>query len=154
MADTTIIYRKDYLPPSHKVHDVSLDVQIYVDRADVTSQLTIEANQGADKIVLNGEGLVLLGVSADGVPLDASDYHYEDGLLTILGLPETCVLSVHSSCNPYENTALEGLYNSQGMLCTQCEPEGFRRICFYLDRPDVWRLFLCGLKRIRHIVNC
>ena len=53
MADTTIIYRKDYLPPSHKVHNVSLDVQIYEDRADITSQLTIEANQGADKIVLN-----------------------------------------------------------------------------------------------------
>ena len=48
MADTTIIYRKDYLPPSHKVHEVSLDVQIYDDRAEVKSQLTIEANHGAD----------------------------------------------------------------------------------------------------------
>ena len=146
MADTTIIYRKDYQPPSHKVHDVSLDVQIFEDRAEVKSQLTIEANQGADKIVLNGEGLILLEVSVDGERVDTRDYHYEDGLLTISGLPEKCVLSVHSSCNPYENTALEGLYNSQGMLCTQCEPEGFRRICFYLDRPDVLAPFVVRIE--------
>ena len=137
MADTTVIYRSDYKAPSHKVSQLHLDAQIYDDRADITATMTLEAQQGADIIQLAGEGLTLLCVRCDGMVLDASRYSYNDGKLTITGLPAHCTLSVASSCDPYANTALEGLYNSQGMLCTQCEPEGFRRICFYLDRPDV-----------------
>ena len=137
MADQTVIYRKDYQAPTHKVAQLYLDVQIHDDRADITSVMTLQAQNGADSITLSGEGLTLLSVSCDGVLLDEARYRYEDGALTISDLPEACELAVASSCDPYNNTALEGLYNSQGMLCTQCEPEGFRRICFYLDRPDV-----------------
>ena len=137
MADQTVIYRKDYQAPTHKVAQLYLDVQIYDDRADITSVMTLQAQNGADSITLSGEGLALLSVSCDGETLDEARYDYQDGTLTITDLPQTCELAVTSSCYPYHNTALEGLYNSQGMLCTQCEPEGFRRICFYLDRPDV-----------------
>ena len=137
MADTTVIYRSDYKAPSHKVSQLHLDAQIFDDRADITATMTLEAQEGADSIQLAGEGLTLLSVTCDDAVLDASRYEYQDGTLTITGLPAHCTLSVASSCDPYANTALEGLYNSQGMLCTQCEPEGFRRICFYLDRPDV-----------------
>ncbi|MGC6516735.1 MAG: aminopeptidase N [Candidatus Puniceispirillaceae bacterium] len=136
MADTTVIYRKDYQPPSHKVHDLFLDVQIYDDRADITATMSIQTMGDSKNITLSGEGLTLLSVACDGNLLPSDRYHYEDGKLTISDLPDRCKIAVSSSCNPYENTALEGLYDSQGMLCTQCEPEGFRRICFYVDRPD------------------
>ncbi len=137
MASTTVIYRKDYTPPSHKVTHLHLDAQIWDDRADITATMKIEAQDGADTITLQGEGLTLLSVHCDGKSLDADRYHQENGQLTITALPPHCTLVVASSCDPYANTALEGLYDSQGMLCTQCEPEGFRRICYYLDRPDV-----------------
>ena len=137
MADTTVIYRKDYQAPSHQVGSLELDIQIFEDRADVTATMQLSANDGADEIVLDGEHLTLHSVVVDGQPISSAQYKYADGKLTISQLPQHCELAVSSSCDPYHNTALEGLYNSQGMLCTQCEPEGFRRICFYLDRPDV-----------------
>ena len=137
MADTTIIYRKDYQAPSHHVERLSLDIQIFDDIADITATMIISATGDSDQIVLDGEHLTLHKVAIDGRLISADDYHYIDGKLTISHLPARCELAVSSSCDPYHNTALEGLYNSQGMLCTQCEPEGFRRICFYLDRPDV-----------------
>ncbi len=134
-----VIYRADYQPPSHQVAKLSLDVQIFDDRADITSQMTLTATGGDDKVVLQGEGLTLLSVVRDGTTLSEADYDCQDGTLTIAGCPTDAsfTLSVTSSCDPYHNTALEGLYQSGGMLCTQCEPEGFRRICYYFDRPDV-----------------
>ena len=137
MANAPIIYRADYQPPSHTVSSLHLDVKLYEDRADITAVMDITANDGQTSITLNGEGLALHDVQIDGVSLDASHYSQDEGKLTITGLPHKCALSVASSCDPFSNTALEGLYNSQNMLCTQCEPEGFRRICYYLDRPDV-----------------
>ena len=137
MADTTVIYRKDYQAPSHQVGSLKLDIQIFEDRADITATMHLSANDGADEIVLDGEHLTLHSVVVDGQPISSGQYKYADGKLTISQLPQHCELAISSSCDPYHNTALEGLYNSQGMLCTQCEPEGFRRICFYLDRPDV-----------------
>ena len=137
MAHNSVIYRSDYQPPSHKVVHLYLDVQIYDDRADITSKIQLEAQNGAKSIQLTGEGITLLSVSCDGVMLSDERYQLADGILTISDIPEQCELAIASQCDPYSNTALEGLYNSQGMLCTQCEPEGFRRICFYLDRPDV-----------------
>ena len=137
MANTNIIYRADYQAPSHTVSALHLDVKLYDDRADITALMHLVANDGQTRITLQGEGLTLHDVQIDGVSLPADRYHQEDGKLSIIDMPEACALSVTSSCDPFHNTALEGLYNSGGMLCTQCEPEGFRRICYYLDRPDV-----------------
>ena len=95
----------------------------------------------ADKLLLNGEYQELVSVQVDGVLLEPSRYQLEDGMLVISGLSEGHRVTVTSTHNPYENAALEGLYASGGMLCTQCEPEGFRRICFYPDRPDVMSIF-------------
>ena len=84
------------------------------------------------------------------MPLDASDYHYEDGLLTISGLPQKCVLSVHSSCNPYENTALEGCIIHKACCVHSVSLRVLGVYVFTLIDQMFWRLFLCGLKRIRH----
>ena len=139
MANSTqnTIYRKDYQPPSHKVLACYLDVNILADKARITNKMTLQAEQGASSIILMGEGLVLQSVMVDGTLLADDAYHCDDSQLRIDNLPETCTLSITADCDTYQNTALEGLYMSGDMLCTQCEPEGFRRICYYLDRPDV-----------------
>ena len=136
-ADNATIYRKDYQPPIYHIERCVLDVQIYDDKAVITSNMTIKATGDERSLILQGEHLTLIDVCVDGQSLAASSYRYNDGQLIIDDLPEACEVAVTSSCNPYTNTALEGLYLSQGMLCTQCEPEGFRRICFYQDRPDI-----------------
>ena len=77
----------------------------------------------------------------DGRALDESEYQLDDEQLRIEGLPDSCVLECVTLIKPQENTSLEGLYKSNGMFCTQCEAEGFRKITYYLDRPDVMSVF-------------
>ena len=136
-ADIATIYRKDYKTASYHISRCELDVKIYDDKAVITSHMAAHATSNERSLILQGEELDLIEVCIDGIALSEGDYHYKDGELSLSDLPENCDISVTSSCNPYTNTALEGLYQSQGMLCTQCEPEGFRRICFYQDRPDI-----------------
>ena len=155
-ADNATIYRKDYQAPFYKIMRCHLDVQIYDDKAVITSKMTIKATGEARKLVLQGEHLTLEQVHLDGQLLAPSSYDYKDGELVIEGLPEACEIAVTSHCDPYTNTALEGLYNSQGMLCTQCEPEGFRRICFYQDRPDILAPFTVRIeadKSLPHLLS-
>ena len=137
MADRNVIYRKDYAAPSHQVHHLHLDVNILDDKAIITSSMKVSAQNGATDLCLSGEGLTLHSVTIDGAEITQDRLHETDGTLTIKDVPPSCLVAVTSACDPYHNTALEGLYLSQDMLCTQCEPEGFRRICYYLDRPDV-----------------
>ena len=139
-----VIRREDYTPYSWMVQKTNLDVQLYDDRAEICATLDITPNPHADAsdiLVLNGEHQQLLSVLVDGEAIDQARYQLDDGKLSISGLKGTHQIAVTSAHNPYENTALEGLYASGGMLCTQCEPEGFRRICFYPDRPDVMSIF-------------
>jgi len=139
-----VIRRQDYAPFSWIIDQTELDVQLFADKAVIAVTLDIRPNHDAgraDKLLLNGEHQELVSVQVDGVLLEPSRYQLEDGMLSISGLSQRHKVTVTSSHNPYENTALEGLYASAGMLCTQCEPEGFRRICFYPDRPDVMSIF-------------
>ncbi|MGC6474992.1 MAG: aminopeptidase N, partial [Candidatus Puniceispirillaceae bacterium] len=139
-----VIRREDYTPYSWMVQKTNLDVQLHDDRAEICATLDISPNPHADAsdiLVLNGEHQQLLSVLVDGEAIDQARYQLDDGKLSISGLKGTHQIAVTSAHNPYENTALEGLYASGGMLCTQCEPEGFRRICFYPDRPDVMSIF-------------
>ena len=139
-----VIRRQDYTPFGWIIDQTALDVQLFADKAVIAVTLDIRPNRdagSADKLLLNGEHQELVSVQVDGVLLEPSRYQLEDGMLVISGLSEGHRVTVTSSHNPYENTALEGLYASGGMLCTQCEPEGFRRICFYPDRPDVMSVF-------------
>ena len=136
----TTIYRKDYQPPILKVHHTDLVVQIFDDHAINTVSLDYSLTE-EKPVFLHGQSLDLVEVRVDGKVLAAEHYHLSAEGLTIERLPLNGVLSVKATCNPYTNTALEGLYLSGDMLCTQCEPEGFRRICFFPDRPDVMSCF-------------
>jgi len=140
-------YLKDYKPPAYLVDSVRLRIELDPARTRVHSQLILRRNPDADDapnapLVLNGRDLDLESVSLDGRMLDlSSECHVESECLRIEQLPDECSLEITTATNPEDNTCLEGLYVSGGMLCTQCEAEGFRRITYYPDRPDVLARF-------------
>ena len=134
----------DYQPPAYLVDSVTLDVDIHAGVTTVTSELALRRNPDAvasDVMAFNGEGLVLRSLTLDGKALKEGDYRYENGELTLSGLPEQATLVSVVDIEPEKNTALEGLYMSNGMYCTQCEAQGFRHITFFPDRPDVLSRF-------------
>ncbi|MEC8641341.1 MAG: M1 family aminopeptidase, partial [Pseudomonadota bacterium] len=132
--------RSDYLPPSCKVMAADLDIRIFEDHTRVTTLLQLERADDAP-FILNGRDLTLHELAIDGRVLDEADWPVCPEGLSLEGLPERCEVRIVSQCHPESNTALEGLYLSGGMYCTQCEPEGFRRIGFFPDRPDVMTVF-------------
>ncbi|MEM9683897.1 MAG: aminopeptidase N, partial [Pseudomonadota bacterium] len=136
------IHRKNYTPPKYRIETVHLDVALGEESTRVGSMLAIRAT-GADAgpLVLDGEGLSLVSIAIDGAPLADGDYDATDSSLTIHNPPDRFTLETEVDIKPQENTALEGLYKSSGNFCTQCEAEGFRRITWYLDRPDVMAVF-------------
>ncbi len=135
---------KEYRPPAFLVDTVSLDVSLDPDKTEVRSLLTMRRNPDADgegPLVLDGEHLTLKEVRVNDERLGENQYQVDDTSLTIAELPDTFTLSTLTNCAPAANTALTGLYQSNGIFCTQCEAEGFRRITYYLDRPDVMAEF-------------
>src|SRR5690606_23740191 len=92
-------------------------------------------------LVLDGQKLVLHEVRIDGETLSANAYQADGEHLTIHEAPDAFTLETVTTCGPEANTALTGLYLSNGIYCTQCEAQGFRRITYYLDRPDVMAVF-------------
>ena len=135
----------DYRPPAWLVDHTRLDVDLRDGHATVTAELAVRRNPARDdrpgELVLDGEHLELLSLSVDDRPLGEQDYRLEEGRLTVPGVPEQFTLTSRVRIHPESNTALEGLYRSNGMYCTQCEAEGFRRITFFPDRPDVLSRF-------------
>ncbi len=135
----------NYAPPDFLVRNVTLDIDIRPDHARVTSRLEVRRNPKSKNkkaaLVLQGETQKLLGVKLDKHALGKKDYHLTECDLTIPDMPDKAVLEITSTHNPYKNTALSGLYAAGTMLCTQCEAEGFRRITYYPDRPDVMANF-------------
>lgn len=131
----------DYLPPAFLVDEVELDFDIRDKETRVTSRLQMRRNPAAKNakapLVLNGEHQKLLRVVLNGVELTKQSYELTEKHLTISFVPETFILEVESTNVPSKNTALSGLYAAGPMLCTQCESEGFRRITYFPDRPDV-----------------
>ncbi|HEY8276715.1 MAG TPA: aminopeptidase N, partial [Methyloceanibacter sp.] len=130
----------DYL-----IDEVELDVALDPKATRVKSKLRLRANPKlapGRPLKLDGEGLTLESVSLDGKPLLASDYVLAGATLTIPRVPSLpFTLEIVTLCDPEANTALSGLYRSRGTYCTQCEPEGFRRITFFIDRPDVLAVY-------------
>src|SRR5262249_44830779 len=97
---------------------------------------------GGRPLVLDGEGLKLESIVLDGKPLSPADYVLGEASLSIAAVPaKPFTLEIVTFCDPDANTALSGLYRSRGTYCTQCEPEGFRRITYFLDRPDVLAVY-------------
>ncbi|MDD5214012.1 MAG: aminopeptidase N [Methylococcales bacterium] len=137
------IYRNDYTVPDFLIQDVKLHFSLDAENTKVLSTLTLQRNSASKNqtapLVLNGEKLVLQKVILNETEL--TDYALTPETLTILNVPESFTLIIENTINPKENTALEGLYLSNGMLCTQCEAEGFRKITYFLDRPDVMSKF-------------
>ena len=133
-------YRADYQPPNCKVVSAGLDISIFDTRALVTTTLELQRVSDAP-FILNGRDLPLHEISIDGRILDEVDWPVVPEGLSFSDLPKNCVLRVRSECHPQSNTSLDGLYLSGGMYCTQCEPEGFRRMAFFPDRPDVMTVF-------------
>ncbi len=134
------IYRKDYTPFSHDVEEVALQFELEGSRTTVRSTLKLRARGEERTLRLDGSELELVAVELDGQQLTESAYQLDGESLT-LQTPEQCELTITTALEPAANTALEGLYLSSGNFCTQCEAEGFRRITFYPDRPDVLSVF-------------
>jgi len=135
--------RADYRPPPFLIDRVSLEFDLDAEATRVASTLAFRRNPDADPrdraapLVLDGEALGEATIELDGVPLPASRVLAIPGRLSIADLPAAGQLALTGRIAPARNTALEGLYLSSGVFCTQCEPEGFRRITWFPDRPDV-----------------
>jgi aminopeptidase N len=147
-----VIFLKDYTPPAWLIDSVDLHVSIHDGHAEVRSHLVCRRNPdgaGGD-LVLNGEELTLLEVGAGGTALSASRYTLGDETLTIhQPLADSFILETLVRIEPDRNTQLSGLYKSKDGYFTQCEAEGFRRITFYPDRPDVMARFTCTIEADR-----
>ncbi len=132
----------DYRPPGFLIETVDLTIELGDADTRVKSRLAIrrnpEAVEKAAALELDGDTLELVSLALDGEQLGANRYRAtEEGGLVIEGVPDTFTLDVETKIDPQSNTALSGLYLSGGNFCTQCEAEGFRRITYFLDRPDV-----------------
>ena len=139
-------FLKDYTSSDYLIQDVNLDVALSPKSAHVTSKVRLcpdpKAATGGRPLVLDGEDLTLESLALNGRPLTPSDYEVKEGSLTIPKLPtQPFTLEIVTFCDPEANTALSGLYRSRGTYCTQCEPEGFRRITYFIDRPDVLAVY-------------
>jgi len=142
---------KDYRPPAYLIDHVDLDVSLDATRTEVRARLKVRRNPAAGAaakaLVLDGEQLELVRVELDGKALGARDYKLDDVSLTIPKVPARAfTLEITTLVNPEANKALQGLYVSRGVYCTQCEAEGFRRITYFPDRPDVLSTYTCRIE--------
>ncbi len=128
-------YRSDYQTPSHTITDVNLTFDLHETQTKVTAVSQVKQLGEATTLVLDGENIELIQVRVNGEAW--SDFITNDSGLEISNLPKEFELVIENHISPSTNTALEGLYISDGAYCTQCEAEGFRRITYFLDRPDV-----------------
>ncbi|MFV1976509.1 MAG: aminopeptidase N, partial [Candidatus Scalindua sp.] len=144
MSNRTVktIYRKDYQPPAYEVESLDLHFDLDETKTVVTATQVLKRSYKENRpLVLNGAELSLLSIKVNGVDLHDNQYEVSEELLTISDLPARFTLETQTRINPKENTTLDGLYLSSGNFFTQCEAEGFRRITYYTDRPDVMTLF-------------
>ncbi|MDA8423094.1 MAG: aminopeptidase N [Nitrospiraceae bacterium] len=139
------IYLKDYRKPDYLIETVNLEFDLDETQTRVKSLMTVVCNhdkcEGIHPFVLNGRELMLKAVRLDGTALREQDYKLDAASLTILPVPDRFTLEIETEINPKDNTELSGLYLSGGNFCTQCEAEGFRKITYYPDRPDVMAKF-------------
>lgn len=135
-------FRKDYTPPEFTITDVDLTFDLHPTETRIRSVLTvIRQGKHGKPLVLDGDHLTLLSVMLNGEVLSDSAYHVTEHSLTIDTALDTFTLEIENRVNPTANEALEGLYFAENTFCTQCEAEGFRRMTYYLDRPDVLAKF-------------
>ena len=145
------IYLKDYRAPEYYIRTVDLRFELAAEKTLVHAELQIEAQAGRENtsLQLHGEQLTLLSLALDGEQLPADRYLVSEESLLVYDVPEKFSLSSSVEIDPANNTALEGLYLSSGNFCTQCEAEGFRKITYYVDRPDVMAIFTVRIEADR-----
>ena len=142
-ARTKAKRRVDYRPPAWLADQIALEFDLDPAKTEVTATYAFRRNPAAFEgdrrapLVLDGEQQENLRVSLDGRPLARERLVLDTASMTIPDAPERGTLTIRTDIAPARNVALEGLYVSSGVFCTQCEPEGFRRITYFLDRPDV-----------------
>ncbi|WP_407730739.1 aminopeptidase N [Pseudomonas helleri] len=149
-----MIYLKDYQAPEYLIDETHLTFELFEDHTLVHAQLVMRRNPARGEsfpaLALDGQQLELLSVKLDDVELTAADYELTDSHLTLYPTTEQFVVDTSVKIHPESNTALEGLYKSGTMFCTQCEAEGFRKITYYLDRPDVMSTFTTTVVAEQH----
>lgn len=139
------VYLKDYQIPNFLIDEIDLKVDLNDDMTRVKSHMRIRHNRlstnPARDLILNGEELTLEEIKLDGHVLTPAQYHLTDELLMIYQVPDSFELEITNTIHPEKNTALSGLYRSGNTYCTQCEAEGFRRITYFIDQPDMMARF-------------
>src|SRR5258706_3410586 len=140
-AAPQVINLKDYTPPAFLISTIALGVDIRPSQVTVRSTLRIARNAARGTpgapLVLDGEELDVVSVAIDGRGLPPAEFVADEAHLTIATVPDAFSLETVVRFDPWKNTALEGLYATKNGLVTQCEAEGFRRITYFIDRPDV-----------------
>lgn len=134
------VYLKDYQKPSFTVESIHLDIGVFDDYTVVDSTLVMKRQASGD-LVLLGRDLELKSVQLNGKTLTSNDYELDSEQLMIIDAPDEVILQIQVIIHPETNTQLEGLYKAGDLYVTQNEPEGFRKITFYPDRPDVLSVF-------------
>ncbi|MEZ5990446.1 MAG: hypothetical protein R3F30_15300 [Planctomycetota bacterium] len=132
-------FRKDYREPDYWVREVELEFDLGEDETLVRSRMRIERNDKADAdapLFLHGRGLEPRGFRLDGAELVEGRWFATDEGVEVPGVPASFVLETLVAIRPQDNTSLMGLYRAGGTFCTQCEAEGFRKITWFVDRPD------------------
>jgi len=149
----TTFYRLEYTPPRYLTEAIDLTFQLNHDDTIVTARSSFRRNPqcpgGSNTLFLDGQELELSAITLDSRPLASPEYTVTDFGLVIHNVPDVFVLEITTRIFPDRNTALEGLYRSSGNYCTQCEAEGFRKITFYQDRPDVMARFTTRIEADR-----
>ncbi len=140
------VFLRDYQPPAYLIDETHLTVRLFEDWTLVHARLVMRRNPDAlpasgRELVLNGAEMELQKLSIDGRELLPGDYSVSGESLTVAEVPDDFIVECETLIKPQENSTLEGLYKSRRMFCTQCEAEGFRKITYYLDRPDVLSSF-------------
>ncbi|NND69685.1 MAG: aminopeptidase N, partial [Halioglobus sp.] len=138
------IFLKDYCPPDFLISRTELNFELHEDHALVDAVLHMSRSataEGNAPLVLHGQELELEAVAINGEQLTAGAFEVDSQSLTVAQVPDAFKLTTRTRIRPQDNTSLEGLYKSRTMFCTQCEAEGFRKITYYLDRPDVMSVF-------------
>lgn len=142
------IYRKDYQPYPFTISSIHLSVDLYEEYTLVTNRMTLY-RQHPGSLILNGDELELESIHLNDIALSQNHYRLEQGNLMIESCPDEFSLSIITRIYPQKNTALSGLYRSHQMFCTQCEAEGFRRITFFPDRPDVLTIYTTRISAVK-----
>ena len=153
-TDTPQIVRlEDYRPSDFLIERVELDFRLHPTATRVTALIVLRPNPAGRPdapLELDGDELVLKGIAVNGRPLAAGEFEATPQSLTIPNPPrQAFTLTLETEVNPTANTRLMGLYRSSGNYCTQCEAEGFRRITYFLDRPDVLTVYTTRIEADR-----